>query len=191
MQISRIHLLLATLLIVALAALGCSNSDNGTGGGGDNPGDNVSQTNSVRIDCPVTINSPSTDTTVLLDVYLTTDTSFAGFTLGFKYNGTGVVVDSVYPGPALTSPDMLLNNNRAAKTCLVGWVDFTAHNPMAAGQDVKAFTFALRVSAGAPSQSINFDSTFIPPSAIWWLTTGGGGVRPDLDDCGSADVIIQ
>ncbi len=188
--------LVGVMLVTALLLLAtCSNSDNGSNGNppDDGNGDPVSQTNRIRIDCPVTIDSPSQDTVVSVDVYLTNDSNIGAFSLGFVHNSSSIEIDTFVAGPALPpGSSMFGKTNEADNTVLVGWADFTNQNPIPPTHDERAFSLLLRIPAGTPPQSISLDSTFVAPAGYWLLAfPSGGDARPALDDCGSADVIIR
>lgn len=185
------HGWLATLLLAGLLLFGgCSSDENGTDN--DNGGD-VSATNRVRIDCPVTIDSPGQDTTITVDFYITNDQNLGAFTLGFQYNSSQVEITDIISGTAIppgteaqVSPVPTLNQ------ALVLWYDGSAQNPLTPKTDALAFSLVLSVLAGAPAQSINIDSTFVEPAGYWLFAfPEGKDARPALDNCGSADIIIR
>ncbi|MFH2056129.1 MAG: hypothetical protein ABIJ61_09235, partial [bacterium] len=160
---------------------------------GDDNGDPVSATNRVRLDCPVTIDSPGQDTTVMVDVYITNDKDVAAFTLGFFDNSSQVAVSDIVGGPALPVGTVVqVNPNLETNKALVLWYDGTSQNPLTPKQDERAFTLVLSIPAGAPAQDINLDSVFVGPSGYWLFAfDGGGDARPAFDNCGSADVVIR
>ncbi len=184
----------AAVIVIALLLLAtCSSSDNSTNGDDDGNGDPVSQTNRIRIDCPVTIDSPGQDTLVNVDIYLTSDHEVAAFSLGFVHNSSGIEIDTFVAGPALPSGSSMFGiTDETNNTALVGWADFTSRNPIPPTQDERVFSLVLRVPAGAPSQSIDLDSIFVEPAGNWVLAfPSGSDARPALDNCGLADVIIR
>ena len=184
----------AAVMVIALLLLAtCSSSDNSTNGDDDGNDDPVSQANRIRIDCPVTIDSPGHDTLVNVDIYLTCDSNIAAFSLGFVHNSRDVEIDTFLPGPALPPGTTTYGvTDEDSNTILVGWFDLSTRNPIPPTQDERVFSLVLRVPAGAPSQSLSLDSTFVAPAGYWLLAfLGGGDARPALDDCGAADVIIR
>ncbi len=186
----RLSAIAVTLMFVAVALCGCGGGDSSpTGGNNPPPG---SETNRVRLDCPVTFTSPTADTTIALDVYLTSDQSIAGFTLGFHYSSNDVEIVDVRPGPALDSDTTFFTSaHPESNLFLVLWANFTPATPLPVLDNQKAFSLIFSVPAGTPPQSIDVDSAFVGNSGRFLFAFENGEASPGYDDCGSADIVIE
>ncbi|MCK4857618.1 MAG: carboxypeptidase-like regulatory domain-containing protein [candidate division Zixibacteria bacterium] len=151
-----------------------------------------STTNQIRIECPVNVPVPIQDTTIAIDVYITSDVNIGGFSLGFHYDSEDVEIIDATPGPALPPDPLLLTTFIPADNlALIGFVDFSGVTPITPQNDTKLFSLIMRIPAGISSQWIDIDSSFVPPVSQFMLAPQGGGtIYPSYHDCGSADIHV-
>jgi len=164
-------------------------------GGGPGPcemtGDCVLQTgnNSIEIGCPMTMSVADEDDTVLVPIYMTNDVDIAAFSLGFSFSSSDIQIvrvnqtASVAPEP-LT--DFIDNVNR---TVILGYGDWS--NQIEAQSGGLLATLEVRIPAGTPEQTIDFDSAFFAPAGEFILSPPDGGtIYPSYIDCGEAEISI-
>lgn len=117
-----------------------------------------------------------------LPVTAYTDNPVGGYSIGLTWNSPDVTYDSVSyigtrlpPGPRITP-----NHDPINRRILVGFADFSAENPLAAG-DGLLYTIWYTVSGGAADQFVIFDSTFVPPAGSYEFSPPfGDGYRPQF-----------
>jgi hypothetical protein len=148
--------------------------------------------NIVRLECPTQISAVGQDTTVEIDVYLSTDIELGGFSLGFSYSGDGIEVTSLTAGADLPEGGQAISKLVAEENlALLGWVDFTAKNPIPITEELKALTITVKIPKGVSPLSVDFDSAFVPPAGQFLFSPQKGGqLVPAFRDCGDKDLII-
>lgn len=173
-----------------------------TGGGGVWVGTDTLACDTVRIGCPQITASVIEGDSIAIPVYLWTDETVGGFSLGFTYNYDFVEITSVSSaGSAIPAPVILLTTFKPDDNqVLIGWLDFTGFgNVPVTGQATGKllFTMYMKVLPGASTQRINVDSVFVPPAGPFELTVNHGTptkrshkIVPVYSDCGTRDVLL-
>lgn len=153
----------------------------------------VSSTNKVRLNCPVNIATPQSDTTIRLDVYITNDVSIGAFSLGFHWSSNDVQIVGLEAGPALSlGANIYGTPYPASHLFLAGWIEFDPTKVITPKNDVHLISLLLSVPAGTSPQSIDIESAFVPPAGDFIFSlVGGGTVTPTYLDCGTSDVVIS
>jgi len=156
--------------------------------------------NTITLGCPVEANS-SSDDSIAIPVYLTSDTALTAFYIGFDYNSADISITSVdltgsvIPVSQQTSLTTYIQTSE--QEILIGWnenslLDTSHISPQTDGL---LFTMWAQVPQGTLEQTIDIDTTtdftYVPGAEILLSALGGGSIRPNYVDCGTEDLIIN
>lgn len=143
-----------------------------------------------------------------IPLYIFNDEPVTGFSLGFKHKHHGEqlptsveltswsAAGSVIPQAARdycqtkAKPD--------SNQFLIGWIDLDGDKPIPPGRGLLG-TLWLRILPGASLDTINLDTTFVPPAGLWELVIDTSiapgyqttGIDPEYVDCGVADIRLE
>jgi hypothetical protein len=188
---SRRALTAITAAMFAIIILLCGCGDNNSNPSDGNNPPPASATNRVRLGCPVTLTSPAVDTAIALDIYLTSDSSIAGFQLGFHYNSPDVEIAGVSRASVLGTDSAYVAAYPDSNLLLVLWFSSNPSNTLPPLDDEKAFSLLFFVPAGIAPQSVDVDSAFVAPSGRFIFAFEDGSASPGFDDCGTADIVVE
>lgn len=110
------------------------------------------------------------------------DAGISGYSVGIVWNSPDVTLDSIsYIGSRLPGTAFKIGNiDNINDQVLVGFADFTAVNPLTAGNGL-VFTLWYSVAGGAPDQFVALDSAFVPPAgSLEFAPQIGNGFIPQF-----------
>ena len=152
--------------------------------GGQDPG----AADTVRIGCPVRL--AFEPDSMAVPIYLWNDEPLSGLTLGFRIVPTSFRLSSWKVTdtdiPPISQANLSVAYHPDSITVLLGWVDLSATNPVAATTTSKGrrlVTLYLRCSPSSPASVFRIDSTFVPPAGSFILAGTGPGFTPRFLDC--------
>jgi len=152
--------------------------------------------NAIILGCPVEGGGYSDDS-VAIPVYLTSDTLLTAFSVGFEYSTEDIEITSVdLTGsviPESQHATLQVKTSSSEPEILIGW--YESPNPelerIPPQDSGLLFTMWAQIPGGTPEQSVDIDTTAIMPNTEILLSPlGGGSIKPDYVDCGTADLII-
>jgi hypothetical protein len=189
----RLKILLVSLLMLLLIGLfpslanaECRQGDTGV-------------CDTVRIGCPFRIATVPGDS-IMVPIYVWNDEILGGFCLGFAFDSTEleIVSKKTYDttGSAIPVKARLYISEKITipGQYLIGWVDFTAQNPIPVNTTDKArllITIKLKVKSTATPMTIVIDSAFVSPAGKFMLISDlGFSVCPQFVHCPEGDIIL-
>jgi hypothetical protein len=160
----------------------------------------------VRLGCPVNKDSVIFGDSIALPVYLFNDEPISGLSFGFIKDSSAVKFHRFVKNTAVIPADWIFKAFVAdtvklrphAQSIMFGGADISAENPIpaVAGSTGQLLgTMYLLIQPGATAETINIDSSFIPPAGRWEATyiDADGNIlplSPQYSDCGDADIIV-
>ncbi len=190
----RLKVLLVSLLLLSLTGLfpSLANAECGQGDTG------VCDT--VRIGCPFSIPTIVPGDSIMVPIYVWNDEELGGFSLGFTYDSTELEVvakktyDTTGSAIPVDSRSYIKENIFTVGRYLIGWADLDGGNPIPVNTTDNArllITINFKVKSTATRKIIVLDSSFVPPTGPFLLSTNLGiSVRPQFAHCPNGDIIL-
>jgi len=157
--------------------------------------------NAIILGCPVEVAGYTGDS-VAIPVYLRSDTALEGFSCAFQFDSDDIEITSVDITGSVIDPSW---GNFQYNTyphfssdygkVNMGWCENPPFvTPIPVQDSGLLFTMCAQIPMGTGAQIVDFDTTssFVTNPAIEFILSpvGGGTIKPNYIDCGTADLII-
>jgi len=157
--------------------------------------------NAIILDCPV-VAYGNTGDSVAIPVYLRSDTDLAGFSCAFHFDSDDIAVSSVDITGSVIDPSWGVFQYNAFPDfssdfgkVFLGWYYIPpGTTPIPVQDSGLLFTMWVQVPIGTTAETADIDTTSSfntnPDIEFILSPVGGGSIRPQYHDCGTADIDI-